>query len=471
LKKKVVILGGGISGLTSSYVLLKKGYDTVVLEKNTYLGGLSATFSHNDNLLDFGPHNLHTSKQYVLDFVKDELNIPLKRIPIYTSKLLFMGKLIDYPLKIHNAIRNLKVSTAIETFYDYFVNRVLIKLGLKHSVDDSFESWVVNRFGKKLYDLYFGPYIRKVWGISGKELDLTVAVKRIPEPSLFALVMRTITGIKFGKKHSEDPSLIKSYYPPKGIGMIAESLKKRIMDMGGKIELEAETKEISVHDKNITYTTKTGNNKIQWDYLINTAPLNAVVPLIKDRSDSVSKNADSLTYRSIILLYVTTFSEKVFDYPWIYFNDMDNKDLIFNRIYEISNFSKEMIKPGKGIICIEITCYKDGELWKESDEGLFEKCISYLDEHKFLKRANVESYFTKRLEVAYPVFKKGYRIALSEILSWLSKNKIFGIGRQGIFSYANVDHCIDMGLKLEQLFMEDNPDTEKYLNIYDPYIN
>ena len=460
MNKKIAVIGGGISGLTAAYVLAKKGHEVVVIEKSGVAGGLAATFPYKGNLLDYGPHNFHTTDPRVLGFVKDELGVELNRLKIYNSKLYFMGKILDYPLKIADAVKNLDIVTAFLCFYDYALTRITAKLGLRKEKEDSFEAWVVKRFGRRLYNLYFGPYVKKIWGIPGTELDVSVARKRILEPSLFALLVRVLTGIKIFKKHSEDPSTMENYYPPKGIGAISDRLSARIREMGGRIELGCALKEVSRGASKLVKYAKDGTDRQErWDYIINTMPINSFAAMISGsgRDGEPGNSIGRLRYRSLVFMYMFLDVEKVFDTPWVYFNEQDSDELIFNRVYEVGSFSKEMIQDGKGVICLEITCYKGDELWNSSDAVLYDKCISFLDKRDYLKRENVREYMTRRVEDVYPVFKTGYRGDVQNIMNFITRdNDIFSIGRQGLYTYANIDHCIEMALRLDRLFKDES---------------
>lgn len=472
-KKRVVVIGGGITGLTTAYTLCKKNFDVTIIEKSDFVGGLAATFSYKNHLLDYGPHNFHTHIPGIVNFIKDELKVDLKRMKVTSSKLYFMGKFIEYPLKITDAVKNLNWKLAFRCFIDYIVTRITLRFGA-HKDADSFEGWVKSRFGGYIYDLYFGPYVKKVWGIPGSELDVIVARRRIPEPSLLSLLVRALTGIRHGNKHSEDPEDIKSYYPADGIGVIAERLKDLIKEKGGRIELASDIARVAIdgdRKKRIDYSKDGAEKHIECDYIINTIPINDFVSMLSTQGiERIKERALGLSYRSIILLYMFLSIENVFDAPWIYFNEKDNPELIFNRMYEIGNFSRKMIHNKEGVICLEITCYNGDELWNSKDDDLFKTCIKYLEKNEFLDRKNVKEILTKRIKSAYPVFNKGYHKDLTEIINFLSKNgDVFSIGRQGLFSYANMDHCIDMGLKVEKLL--NNPSTaEDFCKIYKNYL-
>ncbi len=475
MKKTVVVLGGGISGLTAAYTLSKKGFDVVLLEKKDSVGGLAGTFSYKNHLIDYGPHNFHTHLDGVLSFVKDELGVPMRPIPITSSKLFFMGKFVNYPLKIHDAIRNMNIGVSAKCFMDYAFSRLRLKLEPDKKMD-SFESWVKSRFGGYIYDLYFGPYVKKVWGIPGHDLDVVVAKRRIPEPSLFSLIARAISGMRWGERHSEDPESVKSYYPPKGIGMIADRLQHLIKSNNGRIELDCRIESI-VSDKEraggkeIIYSSGGVRKSVKWDYIISSIPVyDLFTALGTPAGNDISSHVSALPYRSIVLLYMFLSVEKIFDVPWVYFNEKDNPELIFNRMYEVGNFSEEMVHNKQGIMCLEITCYKGDDLWNKPDSALFDTCIAYLEKRGFLKRAGVKEILTKRIEVAYPIFKKGYHMHLNEIVRFLiDRGDIFPIGRQGLFSYANVDHCIDMGLKTGRLLSE-GASPKDFYKIYKEYL-
>jgi len=472
-KKRVVIVGGGITGLTAAYTLCKKSFDVTIIEKSDFVGGLAATFTYKNHLLDYGPHNFHTHIPGIVDFVKNELKVDLKRMKVTSSKLFFMGKFVEYPLKITDAIKNLNLKLAFRCFIGYIATRIALKFGA-HKDTDSFEGWVKSRFGGYIYDLYFGPYVKKVWGIPGSELDAIVARRRIPEPSLLSLIIRALTGIKHSSKHSEDPEHIESYYPADGIGVIAERLKDLIKEKGGRVELASDITSVTINadrKKRIDYSKNGAEKYIECDYIINTIPINDFVSILSDPEiERIKKQAMGLSYRSIILLYMFLSIENVFDAPWIYFNEKDNPELIFNRMYEIGNFSRKMIHNKEGVICLEITCYNGDELWNAKDDDLYKTCIKYLEKNNFLDKKNVKEILTKRIKSAYPVFNKGYYKDLKETINVLSGyGDVFSIGRQGLFSYANMDHCIDMGLRTETLL--DNPSNEEdFYKIYKSYL-
>jgi len=468
--KKIVILGAGVTGMTAAYALSKKGFDITVIEKNDFVGGLASSFLYKDYYLDYGPHNFHTHLPWVIKFLEDELGVNLKKMPSRPAKIFFNGQIVDYPINILNCLRRINLIVSLRCFIDFLLARIRIRLR-RNMQDESFEDWVENRFGKYLYDIYFGSYVEKVWGIPGYELDAVIAKKRIPEPSFLSLIVRALTKIRLGMKHSEDPHVTGSYYPVSGgIGSITDKFAQRIVGYNGKIELNSVIQGITINKGagRVNYSIDNIPKEIEFDYLVNTMPLNSFIYYLTNPLTGKNLPDQSFfVYRGIILLYLVLSRSKLTDHPWIYFNERDNKDLIFNRMYEVSNFTSMKMDGKDGIICLEISCYKDDAIWKKTDSELFDSCISFLEKNNFLNRPDVKEYFAKRVDVAYPVFKKGYLKYLDSILDYIGElGNVFTIGRQGLFSYANIDHCIDMGLRLGKLIENGDLNKNKFLEAY-----
>ncbi|MDD5156200.1 MAG: FAD-dependent oxidoreductase [Candidatus Omnitrophica bacterium] len=472
-KKRVVVLGSGVSGLAAAYAVSRKGFDCTVIEKSDFSGGLAASFLHNDYSLDYGPHNLHTRIPWMVSFIEKDLGIPLKRMRSRPAKILFHDKIVDYPINIFESLKKINLLVAFKCFVYYVYARMRLKVS-KNISDDSFEDWVTNRFGRYLFDIYFGHYVKKVWGVPASELDAVIARKRLPDPSFMALALRAIFGVRTGKKHSEDPKFTRSYYPSGGIGAIPDKFAEYIKGRGGRIELGSKIEKIiygGLRGNIVHYESNGRKNAVECDLLINTIPLDQFIALLDaPGSDKIAADKPFFLYRGTVFLYLFLNIKRVTEHPWIYFNEKDNRDLIFNRMYEISNFTHEPYHDRDGVLCLEITCYKNDHTWKMSDNALFEKCISFLEKKKILKRENVKEVMARRVDTVYPVFKKYYMRHLESVLGYLEGlGNIITIGRQGLFSYTNVDECIDMGLRVERLIQGDSFNTKDFRDIYRDY--
>jgi len=459
MKKTVVILGAGVSGLGVGWLLSRDGYDVVVLEKEKEIGGLAATFQRSGYAFDYGPHNFHTHFPEVEDFVFRRLGVPMEFKPLQSAKIFFGGKSVPYPIKGLRALTVLDPWTALRGSADFIFTRLKLRLERPH--EKSFKDWITHRYGRTLYQIYFGPYAEKVWGLPGEKIDLVVASKKVPTASLLELLIRALFRTGPRRLHSEDTETVRSYYPEAGIGAVSEKLAAGILARGCRILMNAVPRTIHHQNGSVTeieYLQDRGPGRLQADLLINTIPLNEFVTLLGG-----SLPASRLQFRSMVLVYLIVGRERVFDVPWMYFNDPADPDVLFNRAYEVGNFSRGMTPPGKSVLCLEITCALDDQTWKTEADDLAASCIRYLERHGFFRRAEVEDAFIKRLPVAYPVFEVGYRSALRKHLDIVGRfANVASIGRQGGFTYSNVDHCLAMAMDLQAFIKKDpgfeNPD-------------
>jgi protoporphyrinogen oxidase len=212
--KSVVILGSGLAGLSSAWVLSRKGYQVHILEKTAINGGLAVTKRRDGYEYDLGPHNIHTVHNHIVTFLRRHFEKTFfQHDP--RSKILKNNKFIDYPLKGIRVITSLPVWRLPVVCGSFFMARVRMFLG-NPAVDDSFEAWIRNRFGKALYDEYFGNYAGKVWGIAPKLIDKYVAEKRVPVINLTELIRATLLGKTARVNHSE--FVDENFYLRHGIG-------------------------------------------------------------------------------------------------------------------------------------------------------------------------------------------------------------------------------------------------------------
>jgi protoporphyrinogen oxidase len=196
--------------------------------------------------------------------------------------------------------------------------------------------------------------------------------------------------------------------------------------------------------------------RVECDYLLSTIPICEFVDLFPQAPDDVRDAARGLRYRAMILLYLIVKKEQVFRSPWVYFSDAR---VIFNRLYEIGNFSRQMVRDGETALCLEITCDRGDATWNCPDSDLYDRALSYLERHDLLHRIEVSEYFTKRLESAYPIYEVGYRERLRKVMDFLRGFKrVATYGRQGGFAYINVDQCLERGFRIARRIVEGEAD-------------
>ncbi len=441
---KVVILGAGPAGLGAGWKLTERGFKPDILELKPFVGGMAHTMRSDGYLWDLGPHRFHSSNPAIIADMKKLLGEDLEE-RFRKTRVFFWKKMYDYPLNASNLLKNLPPHVAISSFADFAFT--VVKNKIRPQPDDNFESWVVNRFGRRLYDIYFGPYTAKVWGRDPKKLSSSWAAQRVAVVDLWDLTLRTL-GLRKGDNqfhHTEYKDLF--WYPRRGVGSISEAIAAKTEEGGGNIHLNARMTEVRHENGHITevvYQQHGQTHVIPCDYLVSTVPVSVLVRSLNPAPPvEIINAAKGLKFRAMIFLYLKLNKPKVTDDHWIYFPD---PKVVFNRISEMKNFSHEACPEGKGSLCVEITCDIGDEIWTASEEELYEKTIQGLVEAGLIKPEDVLGHFFERLPNAYPSYDLNYEANLAALIYHLSgfDNIITG-GRQGLFRYINTDHALEMG--------------------------
>ena len=239
--KKVVIIGAGPAGLTAGFELLKKSkdYQVTILEESETIGGISRTVRYNGNRMDIGGHRFFSKDPEVtrwwnnlmplqgapsLDDIKTgrlpELNpngpnpekeniVMLKRRRI--SRIYYKRKFFDYPVKMNlNTIINMGLFTTMQAGFSY-IFAILRKLP-----ETSLENFYINRFGRKLYSMFFEGYTEKLWGRHPRDISADWGAQRVKGLSIVAIIKDIFGKILFIKpkqvkrQNLTEPLLMKS---------------------------------------------------------------------------------------------------------------------------------------------------------------------------------------------------------------------------------------------------------------------
>ena len=446
----VIIIGAGIAGLSAAYQLIENGCtDIVVLEKSDMLGGLSSSFTHNGFIFDLGPHQIHTEDQRVIGFLQEILKADLI-IAQKKASHWFLGRYLNYPLGIGDILFGLPLKVSLGCFLD-FCKQTLINLFVKKKID-SFESWVISHFGKKMYDIYFGPYTQKVWGKPPAQLAAICAQERIAVQNLFDVLMSAMTKnmAKFRNHYHlpHSPYQKVFYYPKYGIGQLAKLMADYITRGGGKIVSHAEVVKIVKDASGFSVVIKTGES-FNGQQVISTMPIHELQEILVNAApDPVAKPNRKLEFRSMIFMFLEINRPTVTDNHWIYFPD---RDCLFQRTSEFKNFSPAMCPEGKTSVCVEIPCdYKD-LLWNMNDVALYNEVIEQAEKEDYLEKEWVDNYHVVRERYAYPTYDLSYAENLTKIQEYIdSVTGLFSIGRQGAFKYINIDEVMLMGFEAAQ---------------------
>lgn len=457
---KVVVLGGGPTGLATAWDLAKAGIAVEVLEKDGVVGGMSSSFERAGCILDYGTHGFHRSNaenqavvERMIGLMGDDFMALRRKAAIH-----FQGKYFDYPLKAKDIFFGLNPLTAFLCFTDFLATRLgrRLKVG---APEHNFEDWVKNRFGSRLYNIYFGPYTEKVWGIPPSQLTLNWASQRIPSLSLWAVLKKALLGKgqgDEGDEHSHSPYRDLFYYTEKGAVLMWEKMAARVEELGGSIKLNTEVTGINcdrdiVRSANVEISGKP--SRVYCDWMVSTIPITRMLQMLHPApSKELLAKIRTLKYRAMVVMYIVVRKRQVSPYQWVYYSS-DN--IFFNRFSEFKNLTPKLMPPHRTVLCLETTCFEGDRVWNASEDKVYTECIKGLENLGLVRERDVESHFLVKLPYAYPVADLDYETNFPEITEYLSRyTNLLSAGRQGSFAYLNMDQSMDAGFKAAAEVME-----------------
>jgi protoporphyrinogen oxidase len=444
-ESRVTILGAGLAGLSAAWFLARLGVPVRVIEREDCAGGMAMTIKRGEYRFDLGPHRFYTQDQQVLNMIKELMGEELL-IHERTSRVRLNGRYLDYPPNVANLVRCMEPKTSLQCLLDYFSSSW--NGNGKHEDEADFQSWVINRFGRHLYDIYFGPYTEKVWGISPKFLAAELARRRIAVPNLGEVLMR----LMFSSNGDQNPYVTRFWYPKAGIGRIAERLVEDIIDHNGEILFGHKVEQIHLENEQViglTVNNGTGTELIPSQWVLSTLPLPYLIESINPSQTMLSEQVNNVTYRALIFVYLMINGDQIGKDHWLYF---PQKDYIFNRVSEPITFSSTHAPIGKTSLCVEITCKEADELWELPVEELYQQVIRDLKKAGLIDPEQVEGLFTYRFPWGYPIYTVDYERYLNRLLAYVDElDNLVTFGRQGAFDYSNMSESIASGLKTAEL--------------------
>ena len=436
-----LVLGGGLAGLSAAWALARAGRSAWVLERDAGVGGLARTAVRGAVRFDLGGHRFHTPDGAIEALVRRLLGPELLTVP-RRSQILLGARYVDYPLRPLNALAGVGARATCAMLADYVLERLRARLSAPPMV--SLEDWVVSRFGRATFDLYFKGYTEKIWGLDAQRISMEWVAQRIQGLSLGVALKRAL----LGSRAPHVATLAEEFlYPPPGIGRIAERLGEEI-EPAGRV-LTATAVEAVEHDgsrgRGVTARAAGQDHAFEAAELVSTIPLTALVRMLRPRPPAeVLEAAARLRYRDLVIVAVMVDRPRVTDQTWIYVPD---RRVPFSRIHEPTNWSAQMAPPGQTLLVTEHFCFRGDDAWRAPDERLAEVTIAHLARLGLLGRREVLDSAVVRVPRAYPLFEVGYEGQRRLIRAYLGRFRNLHLaGRAGAFAYMNMDQVIASGL-------------------------
>ena len=505
-KEKVIIIGAGPAGLTAGYELLKKSkkYDVTLLEETKEIGGISRTVKYKGNRMDIGGHRFFSKDQKVMDFWNEIM--PLQGSPSYddkklkrkknlsengpdpekedrvmlvrnrVSRIYYLKKFFDYPISMKKeTFKNMGFKRTIVSGFSYLKSMIIKKK------EDSLENFYINRFGKKLYSMFFEGYTEKLWGRHPREISADWGSQRVKGLSITAVIkdmLKKVFNIK-GKK--VETSLIEEFiYPKYGPGQLWETVASEIENMGGKVEKNHKVVKVNVKDNKIVSVVCDVNGEekiVKGDIFISSMPLKDLVTDMDTKVPTkISKIAEGLPYRDFVTVgllvkklnlknetNIKTLGNIVPD-CWIYVQEPDVK---LGRIQIFNNWSPYMVKnPDKTVwIGLEYFCNENDEFWNMSDKKCIEFATKELISMGIIKENDVLDSHREKVKKAYPAYFDTYD-SIDELIKYLNKfENLYCVGRNGQHRYNNMDHSMVTSFETVNNILEGKKKKDNIWNV------
>lgn len=466
---KPVILGAGIGGIAVAWNLAQNGIACTLIEKGEKPGGLTSTFVDDGFRFDLGPHNLHIKYPDIERFLLQLMGDEMYKLQA-TAKIIFKGKLVKYPLQGVEVLTALPPLILVPAAINFVYARLKMFL-MEPSHDDTFQDWITNRFGKTLYEIYFAPYAKKAWKIPGSEISNYVAIRRVPVISMRDHLRRAV-GLKTKLRHSQS-GYLENYYMRNGAGALPDKLLK---EAGDKVRLLTGRKAVAIRGRvgqveSVVWREADGTlREEETDFVFSTIPLPELIEIMDvDTPADVKEAAAGLDFCAETLVYVKLKGDFP-DIPSIlYFSDPEIK---CNRLYNVGSWSKDCAPPGKSAFCMEYTCEIGDEIWSAPPEEIYDYTEKTLTGLRLVKKEDIEGFSIRRVEHAYPRFRVGFAERMNKTLDYLAGvSNLITFGRQGLFSYANVDDVLHMAFRSYEVMNTVNVKNIDYHDLYPQYTN
>jgi protoporphyrinogen oxidase len=438
--RPIVVIGGGPAGLTAANELTTLGHQPLVLEKTDQLGGLARTVSYRGFHFDMGGHRFFTKVDEVRKLWHETLRQDFLRRP-RLSRIYYRRRLFYYPLRPLNALAGLGVWAGLRVMVSYLVAQLF-----PHRPEDTFEHWVTNRFGKRLFLTFFKTYTEKVWGISCSELKAEWAAQRIKDLSLKTALLGM-----FLKPRRTIKTLIAEFdYPRLGPGMMWRALAAEIERRRGVVRLNAEVVAIMRTGSRIeSVVVSAGGGRqevIPVAAVVSSMPITELVKRLAPPPDAVTlAAADRLTYRDFLTVCLIVDRPHLFPDNWIYVHD---PEVQVARIQNFKNWSPDMVPdPAKSSLGLEYFCTENDALWNTPDADLVELGRREIERLGLARAADVEDGCVFRVAKAYPVYDAQYREHLARLREFVTGlENLQTVGRNGLHRYNNQDHAMVTGM-------------------------
>jgi len=438
-----LVLGGGPAGLTAGYILAKSGMATAVVEAQGQVGGLAQTVEIDGYRFDLGGHRFFTKSSEVEALWHEVIGEEFLLRP-RQSRIYWHGKLLEYPLEARDVIRKLGPVELLRAGLSY-----AWAAATPNGAEQTFEDWVSNRFGRRLYKLFFKSYTEKVWGVPTTEIRAEWAAQRIKGISFFTAARSAL----LGDKRKKVKSLIQEFhYPRYGPGQMWDAMAGSIQENGGCVNLGEPVVRLEMDGRRVR-AVETTAGRYEPRHVISSLPLRTTVSIADPAPpDHVQAAARGLRYRDFLTVALVLDGEDLFPDNWIYIHE---PGVQVGRIQNYRSWSPWMVPdPEKACVGLEYFCFEGDSLWAMSDDALVDLATTELAALRLADPSKVERGHVVRVPKAYPMYDAEYAERVATIREWLDPiENLQQVGRNGLHRYNNSDHSMLTAIRAVDNYM------------------
>ncbi len=429
-------MGAGPAGLTAAYELAKYNVRSTVLEADNMVGGIARTASYKGYLFDMGGHRFFTKVSLVEQMWKEVLADDFITRP-RSSRIYYRRKFFQYPLEPMNALTGLGIVEAMRCGFSYLKAQLF-----KKKPENDFQTWVSNRFGSRLFNIFFKTYTEKVWGMPCNEIKAEWAAQRIKDLSLFTVVWNAIKPRRKMDKQKVIKTLIHEFqYPRKGPGMMWEKTRDIVETKGSRVVMEAPVEKIIWKPGGVEAVIA-GGRRYEAKHFISSLPIHDLLRMLDPQPPAhILRAAEDFHYRDFLTVALIIKGTNLFHDNWIYVHDPKVK---VGRIQNYNNWSPEMTPdPENTCLGLEYFCSEGDQVWTMDDKDLIELGRRELAELGLVKPETVVDGTVVRVKKAYPVYDDSYQRGLALTQEFLEQvPNLQLVGRNGMHRYNNQDHSM-----------------------------
>ncbi len=429
----VIILGAGPAGLSAAYELSGSGVGSIVLEQDSVVGGLARTIEYQGYRFDIGGHRFFTRLPYIEKIWKDVLGDDMLVRP-RLSRIYYRSQFFRYPLEPLDAIMRLGAGEALRCAASFLRARLAPSLP-----EDDLESWVSNRFGRRLFKTFFESYTEKVWGLPCRQIRSEWGEQRIRGLSLSTMFWNSVR--RGANKGRTPKSLIKEfYYPRLGPGMMWSRMREIVERKGARVVLNAPVEEICWQQGRVT-SVRAGGTVYTGEHFISSIPIRELISRLTPPPPQLQQALHDFHYRDFITVALIVHGRNLFPDNWIYIHD---KAVAVGRIQNYGNWSPEMV-PGAATTCLgfEYFCQEGDGFWTMPDQDLVAQTKRELTHLGLADAGDVIEAKVVRVPKAYPVYDGVYQRGIASVREFLrSVPNLQLVGRNGMHRYNNQDHSM-----------------------------